>query len=203
MPAQLVHIAYAEKFLETHPPYEEAAFLRGTVFPDIRRLAGIEWVRTHHYFVELEDIEAESDAWQAGLMLHGYLDRIWNRFYAKAGLPESADMSDKLWAAVKIAQESRLCGSMERREELARIFEQPAHPAEQAFEVSEENLTRWLSYITWKLRTPYSPEARQDYAAEIGFDADKMERLLSRVEAVRQDAAWQERIARQKKELGI
>jgi hypothetical protein len=203
MPAQLTHIAYAEAFLESHPQYEEAAFLRGTAFPDIRRLANIEWARTHYYYVEMDDIEAEADAWQAGLMLHGYLDKKWNRYFANLKLPESFDMSDKLWAAVKIAEEARFCGRFDRREELAKIFERPAYPAEQAFEVPDAKLQRWYSYIAWKLRVPYSPAARQDYAAEIGFDAEKMERLLQRVEAVRADPAWQKRIAGLEAELGI
>ena len=203
MPAQLTHIGYAEAFLKVHPQYEEAAFLRGTTFPDIRRLADIAWARTHHYYVEMEDIEAEPDSWTAGMMVHGYFDRQWNRYFANLKLPESSDMSHKLWSAVKIAQETKYCGSFERREELAEIFERPAFPAEIEFEVPDEKLKQWYSYIAWKLRTPYSPEARRGYAEEIGFDGEKMDRILERVEAIRVDSDWTERINRLEAELGI
>ncbi|GAC1370807.1 MAG: hypothetical protein NVSMB39_4080 [Candidatus Saccharimonadales bacterium] len=202
MPAQLTHIAYAKSFLKIHPRYDESAFLHGTTFPDIRRLAGIAWARTHYYYVELEDIEGEADSWTAGLMVHGYFDRLWNRYFANLKLPESNDMSHKLWSAVKIAQETKYCGTFERREELARIFEEPPYPAEIGFGVEPDKLERWYSYIAWKLRTPYSPDARRDYAEEIGFDAEKMDRLLERVEGIRLDSIWQERIARMEKELG-
>lgn len=203
MPAQLTHIAYAQKFLENHSQYDEAAFLRGTTFPDIRRLADIAWARTHYYYVEPADIEAESDSWQAGLMVHGYFDRLWNRFFANLHLPESNDMSHKLWSAVKIAQEAKYCGALPRREELAQIFERPALPAEAEFEVPDDKLERWFSYIAWKVRTPYSPDARRGYAEEIGFDADKMDRLLERVEAIRQNSDWTERIRGLEAELGL
>lgn len=203
MPAQLTHIAYAEAFLKAHPQYDEAAFLRGTTFPDIRRLADIPWARTHYYYVEMEDIEAETDSWQAGLMVHGYFDKQWNRYFANLKLPESNDMSDKLWSAVKIAQEAKYCGSLERREELAQVFERPPFPAEVGFEVPAEKLERWYSYIAWKVRTPYSTAARRGYAEEIGFDADKMDRLLERVEDIRQDTAWINRISALEAELGL
>jgi hypothetical protein len=203
MPAQLTHIAYAEGFLKSHPQYEEAAFLRGTTFPDIRRLADIAWAKTHYYYVEMDDILAEKDSWQAGLMVHGYFDRQWNRYFANLKLPESNDMSHKLWSSVKIAQEAKFCGSFERREELARIFEAEPLAAERAFDVPDEKLKRWYSYIAWKLRVPYSLDARQEYAEGIGFEAEKMDRLLERVEAVRLDPEWQERIAVLEAELGI
>lgn len=202
MPAQLTHLNYAAKYLETRPEIDRAKFLRGTAFPDIRRMAGIERHVTHRWGVTLEDVAAEAGPWQAGLLLHSYLDEEWNWFFRRLGIPADT-YTPKIWAAVKIAEESELCGRMPERQEVAAILSGPALPEELGFGVTPESLERWYAFIIWKLLTPFDLDAWRTHAVETHFEAAKMERLLGRVEEIRHDPVWQERLAQLHEQLGF
>lgn len=201
MPAQLVHLRYAFEYLREHTEFDRSEFLRGTTFPDIRRMAGLERVITHPEEVALDDVNAEADSWQAGLILHSYLDVAWNRYFGGIGLPAD-HLPDKTWSAVKIAEESAYCGRLSGREEGMAALRRPAMPQELAYGVTPELLERWYTFVIWKLEVPYDPQLWREHAVATDFEAAKMERLLGRVEAIRADQMWLQRIAGLQKVLG-
>jgi hypothetical protein len=203
MPSQLVHIAYARAYLKQHPQVDEAAFMRGTVFPDIRRLADLERHVTHHYGLSLKDVEQEMDPWQAGLMLHGYLDETWNRYFWNLGLHIDVRMPPKVWSAVKIAQESPFWGTIAGREEIAHMLEGEPHAGELVHGIALDKLEQWYNFIAWKLRQPFSYEAWRTHARMNGFDEAKMDRILERVDGILRDPEWLARFEGLEAYLGI
>ena len=193
MPAQLTHIKYAFGYLERRPELNRLEFLRGTTFPDIRRLAGLRRDMTHFTGVTQNDVHMEADSWQAGLLLHSYLDEAWNRYFSEKGLPADY-FPEKTWSAVKIAEESAYCGRLVGRAEGAAALQRQATPQELAFGVAPELLRRWYAFVIWKLEVPYNTQMWRKHAVEMDFEAAKMERLLGRVEAIRVDSEWLQRI---------
>lgn len=201
MPAQLTHLKYATQYLEGRPELEATAFWRGTIFPDIRRMASIERHVTHRWGVTLEDVAAETNSWQAGLLLHSFLDEEWNWFFRRIGVPADA-YTPKIWAAVKIAEESELCGRLPEREVIVAALNGPALPEELKFAVTPQSLERWHAFIIWKLETPFDLDAWRMHAVETHFEAAKMERLLGRVEDIRHDPLWQGRLEQLHESIG-
>lgn len=203
MPSQLVHIAYAKVFLKEYPEYDKSVFMRGTTFPDIRRMAGLPREATHRYGLKRSDVSAESSAWKAGLLLHSFLDEAWNAYFAGLGLYVDEELTEKTWTSVKIAEEAALCGLMEGREEVARALGGAALPEELAFGPTPDMLERWHAFIIWKLNTPFDLDRWREHAVEVDFEAAKMERLLDRVEIIQHDVKWQERLRGLHEVLGI
>jgi hypothetical protein len=74
----VMHIYCAELFFyHCRPHYTEKqqeAFIRGTLFPDIRYIAGLPRSSTHLKKVTLDHICAESDPFKAGMLFHAYVD---------------------------------------------------------------------------------------------------------------------------------
>lgn len=203
MPAQLVHLAYAQNYLAAHADVDQTAFLRGTCFADIRRMAGMEREKTHRSGVTLGEMEAEPDAWRAGLLLHSYLDEKWNQFFVDRGLRVDNDLTERVWSSVKIAEEAAFCGTISGREALADAMDAPAMEQELGYNIDEALLGRWYGFIAWKLRHRFDLEVWRREAAVIGFDLKKLDRLLGRVEPIRADPQWQARFDVLHRELGI
>lgn len=74
----VVHVYGAELFFQHCRPYyskrEKAAFIRGTLFPDIRYIAGLPRNSTHTKKVTLAQVCAEPDPFRAGKLFHSYID---------------------------------------------------------------------------------------------------------------------------------
>lgn len=76
--APATHVFFAELYLNTcKPSYtqkEREAFIRGTLFPDIRYLAHIPRSKTHAYKLKLEDISNQKNPFIAGKLFHSFVD---------------------------------------------------------------------------------------------------------------------------------
>lgn len=76
----VMHILTAELFfLHCRPHYTQAqrdAFIRGTLFPDIRYVAGLSRGSTHKKKVTLVEVCAQTDPFTAGKLFHSYIDQL-------------------------------------------------------------------------------------------------------------------------------
>lgn len=73
----LFHTVIAEKWLAAFEDFNESekqAFFLGTLFPDIRYLAGIPRDVTHDRGLTLEQIKATKDPFQKGVRVHSFVD---------------------------------------------------------------------------------------------------------------------------------
>ena len=86
MPAPLAHAAYGREYLKRRPELDRRSFMRGTMFPDIRKLAGLPRDFSHRFGVTMRRVDHEADAWWAGSLAHSYLDEAWIGFFAKGGV---------------------------------------------------------------------------------------------------------------------
>jgi hypothetical protein len=84
MPSPISHLVYARKYLDRHPRVDEAAFIAGSVFPDIHYLADIERSQTHSpNKITPAMVKNELDGWTAGTHHHNVVDDIWNAYVEK------------------------------------------------------------------------------------------------------------------------
>ena len=196
MPAPLVHMTFAQAYRERHrPELDERELLRGTVFPDVRRLAGIPREATHRKGVSLDDVARQTDAWWVGWWLHSYLDEAWNNFFVGQGLVVNPLMDEATWRALKTAEEIGVAERIEGRERLAKLFEGPLGSNELASESAPDATRRWYGFVAWLLREPYEPESWGRMMQAVGdSSAAEVEELLPLVEQFRQSTVWQGRL---------
>ncbi len=75
----LLHIYLAQQWITISKKYtkeQEALFISGTLFPDIRYSAGLERQQTHEAVVTLETVVQESNAFKAGMHFHCWVDNF-------------------------------------------------------------------------------------------------------------------------------
>jgi len=87
--SSLFHVVIAEKWLAAFEDYneeEKKAFFQGTLFPDIRYIAGLPRKATHEYGFTLEQIKAVSDPFLKGIRVHVFVDEVRERFFKTQSL---------------------------------------------------------------------------------------------------------------------
>lgn len=76
--APATHVFFAELYFKICKPHytekEKAAFIRGTLFPDIRYLANIPREKTHAEDVSLKKIVGMKSPYRAGKLFHSFVD---------------------------------------------------------------------------------------------------------------------------------
>ena len=88
MAAPATHIILAKKFFDKYcPEKNEADFIRGTSFPDIRYIADIERHNTHTHNTTLSEIKT-ADAFTAGLKVHSLVDLTSSKYFKDSGIIE-------------------------------------------------------------------------------------------------------------------
>ncbi len=74
----VVHALCAELYFKhvkpTYTPAERDAFMRGTLFPDIRYIGHISREKTHAKDVTLDQVKNASSPFHAGMLFHAYVD---------------------------------------------------------------------------------------------------------------------------------
>ncbi len=103
--APVFHAMISEIYLKQYPARDGQEFTIGTLFPDIRYLANIERKITHAKSMSLREIREEKNSFQAGLMLHSYVDIEREAFAEQYGIyakiPKFSYLDKKTQWAVK------------------------------------------------------------------------------------------------------
>lgn len=202
MPAPLIHIAYGKNFLERYPGYDELKLMRGTAFADIRRMAKIDRDLTHRYDLKYEDVLAEKRPWQAGMLLHSYLDDTWNKFFEAEGLMVG-EFNHQLWMAAKHVEEIEFADHVAQNEHLARLFEAPPLEEELAFGLTEATVERWNRFMIWKLRLPNTIEDWERQATQIDYTPEQIAQVKDYIAEIRGSERWKQLFHRVHTELGM
>ena len=90
--SQLTHAYLAKKWLALNPKSEEyrGAFIRGTLFPDIRYFANLSRELTHEKNVTLKEISSCQDPFEAGKKFHAFVDESRELMVKKAKIKRTA-----------------------------------------------------------------------------------------------------------------
>jgi hypothetical protein len=204
MPTSLIHMAYGRAYRQGRPELNERELLRGTVFPDVRRLAGVARHLTHSNEATLADADKQADAWQAGWWLHSYQDLAWNKFFIDRGLVANKAMSELKWLALKFLEEVVVFEAVpaEERERLAGMLEGPLTEHERASEADNDKITHWYSSVAWRLRNTYEPASWGKALEEAGIGAGEVRELVKLMTEFRKQSEWLERLEELRREFG-
>ncbi|MFA5926204.1 MAG: hypothetical protein WC831_04710 [Parcubacteria group bacterium] len=148
MAYQISHVVYAKKYLEKNPRSDADAFMLGTLFPDVRKVAPeIRRRDTHFILQELNPDFSKLSPFRAGWKFHLWCDmrreEILNgyEFYS---LGEITDYEDGLTA--KLLEDELVYERYNNWEKLCYLLNNP--PAiESSLPVSQETIERWYAVI--------------------------------------------------------
>jgi hypothetical protein len=130
--APVVHIYCAELYFKhckpTYTAKEKAAFIRGTLFPDIRYVARIPRTQTHSKNVLLKDVQALKDPFLAGKLFHSYVDEQREKIAKKERIYEHITVDKKHKSRFVKAVEDELCfDKIDAKKAIAALKEFDSH----------------------------------------------------------------------------
>jgi hypothetical protein len=146
MASQVSHVIYAQKYLEKNPKKGAEFFILGTLFPDMRRVAGgIARKDTHMYF-ENVDLNFEGmDLFEAGWKFHAWCDmrreEILNNydFYSLKG-------AAAIDPTAKLVEDELVWDKYKNWEKLRYVLNNPPL-VKTRIDVPQETVERWYAIL--------------------------------------------------------
>jgi hypothetical protein len=182
MSAPISHLVYARKYLDNHKVADEAAFIAGTIFPDIRYMGTVTRSKTHaagKYTVA--SIQAENDSWKAGTYYHNLVDDLWINYVTKHA-PEIAADPLKI-QALKMLEDEFLYSEIEDWLPV-RVALRVVPTAEHNL-VAPETSLKWHSLINKLVVAPPQRERRASFLHELGYEDEKLAELEEQIKQLR------------------
>jgi hypothetical protein len=195
VPSPIAHLVYGQQLLRQRSEISAPAFLRGTIFPDIRYLAQIDRRRTHHpHEATLEVVMAESNAWRAGYLFHNWLDDAWNRFMSQYDLDETNPQHGLTWAALKLLEEPLMRQRLRQITTVVGILS-VADPEALEFGLEPVIVKRWGQLVGGTLPAGLTELSRDQFAQDaLHLDAQHIGQIRRRVSELEHEGVWGERL---------
>ncbi len=149
MSAPAVHIILAKKIYDKYcSDKNEADFIRGTSFADIRYTAKLDRNSTHFHKVTLTEIMS-ANSFMAGLLTHSLVDLSRAQFVRENGLNETLPESKYIGQAVKCYEDSLLYNKLSPKQWQIYIdYFKEYSDEEFTYNIPQETLERWHLSIT-------------------------------------------------------
>ncbi|HOX95764.1 MAG TPA: hypothetical protein PLI45_00045 [Candidatus Woesebacteria bacterium] len=142
MSAPIMHVVLTEKIWDKcFANKDKEAFLVGTSFPDIRRLAGVDRSVTH-----FDDVDFGSligfDSFTAGFMFHSWVDQATHKYRMESAIFELFPESKFIHEGVKIFEDNYLYDKVNDWDRMIRSFES-VREEELRYGASKEVVAKW------------------------------------------------------------
>ncbi len=147
--APLFHAYVADKWLEILEDYsleEKQAFIRGTLFPDIRYIAKLARKITHHHGLTSNEIKKTSDPFLKGLRLHTYVDDVREAMVEQLGVISQLEerVPDDPYFLLKLIEDDILYTMLPKEKPLYYASCLKAiDPGALQFQVKPETIEQW------------------------------------------------------------
>jgi hypothetical protein len=180
----VAHIVFAKQALDSFlPRYDAGPFLVGTVFPDIRQMAGIERSLTHPARMSLDEVEGTEDPFLAGMKFHALLDLRRERLVEKLGVYEGLPEGYPRTVALKLCEDQMLQSRIKDWSPILDAFE-GTYPAADAFVPDREITARWNQGIRRFVSVPLTHETMKRFVGRMHPEyIDEIMALVRRFEA--------------------
>ena len=166
-------------------------FLRGTLFPDSRHLAGLKREQTHWFGATLEDVHNAIDGWHAGWVFHNWLDDTWNEYFYTHGLAFGHPEDEAKWLALKLLAEKlayKHAGDVEGvRSGLAGPYPEAVRAG-----ASEDGVEEWYAAVREYMSGEPSAQQSARFLKRMGFTSH-LDSSLEVFAQFEHDAVWQAR----------
>ena len=192
MSSPVSHFVYANTYLARHPERDTAAFLAGSVFPDIRYLGTVTRAATHSPGkVTAEMMRSETDSWKAGTQHHNRVDDAWEA-YVKKNAPDL--FSDELSVRALKMLEDEITYPLIPDWLPIRVALRVVPNQEQKL-VEPDISLKWHRLLIKLVVAPPSRERRDNFLRELKYEDEEMDLLDRRVRALRVDPKVQKLLA--------
>jgi len=184
MSAPDVHIILAEKvFDEDLSAFDRKDFMLGTIFPDIRYLAGIDRYQTHFKDLKLTDL-AQDNSFMAGAKFHSIVDEARMAYLETRGVYPWLPKSQYIHSALKFFEDEVLHDRLTGKDRLPGWFR--ALPYEQInFPVDRQCVDRWYPLLLEYLEAPPSKERIEKLVLGMGFKHEEVAELNAVIGEIR------------------
>lgn len=158
----ITHAALAREWMALHGPKEERAvdeFIIGTLFPDIRYVTDDARSSTHVANVKLQDILAASTPFNAGKLLHCYVDEQREKWVVEWGVYDLlVDLPSSQRGSFLKLVEDEILYDRDHHEKLSSFFLFPQEELESG--ISMGALVKWHALLAGYFRTAPSGQLR-------------------------------------------
>lgn len=195
MPTLTAHVAHAQDWLRRHPDTDEAAFIRGTVFPDIRYLGVIKRALSHTSGLTLADVAAAPTAWEAGRRFHCWLDDAWATQVATPELQPGDSARRLTWIAVKLVYEEPLEAAVYDRASLAAMLLGATDEVPLVeWQVKAAEVQHWQKLVAELLAGTPGIKTQVEFFKALKFDDVVISRIEELAAEIRATPAWTQRL---------
>jgi hypothetical protein len=187
MASQITHIVLADKVLpKFFPGLSRAEFFVGTCFPDIRYLRTISREQTHFKGLTLQDVQAETNSFTAGLKFHSLIDETREAYVRSQGVYDAFPFSLASMAAIKTFEDEVLVSKVSDWHAVVQMF---AHnlPEELEFPLPEESVTRWHRIVRDYFIAGPKPESIDRVLRELLQEPGAAEGITAELSEIRKD----------------
>jgi hypothetical protein len=146
--SSLFHVVIAEKWLEAFEDYNEEqrrAFILGTIFPDIRYLAGLPRRATHERNLTIEEILEIENPFIKGMKVHSFVDEARVAYLCKSDILKLLDnVEDDKVLLLKMLEDEILFSMREKEDcEVLCSYLQMIEEEELSFGIPLEVVQQW------------------------------------------------------------
>lgn len=192
MASQISHIVIADKLFDKYfAKLDRRAFYVGTVFPDIRYLGEVERTVTHGGKVLFTDALTETNAFEAGMILHRSFDLARERFLISQGIYNYYPKDWITMSALKMYEDELFYGEVKRWEEIRSFFNSVLDD-EKKWGVSEQSLLKWHTGLSDYFTHQPTDESRKHFSNLLGIEDGISQEISERLVQIKNDASIQE-----------
>ncbi len=194
MAAPITHIVLTDKVFDKYfKDKNKKDFFIGTIFPDIRYLAGIERKMTHLSY------NKEENSFKAGMRFHSLIDDIWNKLVRA---DDNSALSPELKNSVngitsfKLLEDGLLYEKIDNWQEYVSFFDEVL-PDELLFDIPEEKVKKWHKILQKYFSRRPNDSDREAFIKGIGFSKETVDEMNDSISLMKND----QRIVQAIKEL--
>lgn len=193
MAAPITHIVLANKIFKTHfynYNKDKSKFFIGTSFPDIRYLGTVSREKTHLEVNNLAEIITE-DAFNSGIKLHVFVDKIREEFITSKGVYEIYSKSRASYSAIKFLEDEYLYNEITDWSLIGDYFNDILKE-EISYGVSEETVKTWHNLLQDYFSQKVDTHSIERFSKRLKIDPAAVHEITSLIEAMKKNSKIKE-----------
>jgi len=186
MASQVTHIVCAEKVYQKHfSDKNRREFFIGTMFPDVRYIAGIDRQITHLPVESINEIKREN-AFVAGMKFHAILDIRRIKYLEKTEIYGKYSYMEKLQKSIKVLEDMLLYDWINNWNVYVEYLNNIL-PEELEFTVSEKSVRLWHSILQEYIKEKVTFNTTRKYITSLGYSNEDAEVIIENVIVLEKD----------------
>ena len=184
MATQITHTALTERIFDQYfYKFHKQDFLIGSLFPDIRYMAGVNRGVTHFENIGFDEILNEKNSFYAGVLFHSFIDRIRQQWLVGNGIYDLVP-SDYHWGQAVKFYEDRLYYPDVQNWSVILDYLKKIVPEELQFNITESIVKQWHEMLSKYLSLDPIMNHITITTKEVGIPEDMADDLSLHIEVI-------------------